>query len=544
VGNVPFAKVVLSDSRHNPGQHSLHNHAIIKALHLVRPGGLVAVLTSRYTLDAQNPAARREMAQLADLVGAVRLPTGAHRRAAGTDVVTDLLILRRHVPGEPAAESGWELAPPRPVPDRGGSEVDVTLNQYFHDHPHHVLGDLLVSHGQYGDSDLQVVGERDAAPALIRVLSEIVASATKRGQTMTAASPAQAARPAVEIALIDKDAARFEGYLDALPDGTFTRRVGGKPAPYEPPAAQAEELRQLLALRDLAMGLIRAEGRSIDDTDHIRDLRDQLNGTYDRYVAEFGPVNRSTQRQQKRQAWHVFGDWCRDHDLAKLPAGGHTVREYLADLRDRGLDQTTLTQHLDGIVKAHQTACTTEITKVVTRLRQQRFPDNEIAAAEHLAATHFAHFAATYQVRNLALELDAVAAGQAVIATAPQQMNPDLDLDEAGLQTTITIRPPQGGFRDDPFAGAVRALERFDPITQTAHKHHIFTRRVVNPTPPRLGADTAEEALSICLDTHSRVDLAEIAHLMGLPNRVQRPARRHRPHGDHPAVAAPPVPVR
>lgn len=518
VGNVPFAKVALSDPRHNPGQHSLHNHFIIKALHLVRPGGLVAVLTSRYTLDAQNPAARREMTQLADLVGAVRLPTGAHRRAAGTDVVTDLLILRRHVPGEPPADGGWELASPRPVPDRDGSEVDVNINQYFHDHPDHVLGELLVSHGQYGDNDLRVVGERDAAPALTRMLGEIVASATKRGQTMTAASPAQAARPAVAVALIDKDAARFEGYLDAVPDGTFTRRVGGKPAPYEPPAAQAEELRQLLALRDLAMGLIRAEGRSIDDTDDIRDLRGQLNRTYDRYVAAFGAVNRSTQRQQKRQAWHVFGDWCRDHDLTKLPAAAHTVREYLADLRDCGLDQATLTQHLDGVVKAHQTACTIEITKVVARLREQRFPDNEIAAAEHLAATHFAHFAATYQVRNVALDSDAVAAGQVVIATAPQQMNPDLDLDEAGLQTTITIRPPQGGFRDDPFAGAVRALERFDPVTQTARKHHIFIRRVVNPIPPRLGAETAEEALSICLDTHSRVDLAEIAHLMGLPD--------------------------
>ena len=78
---------------------SIHNHFIIKALRLVRPGGLVAVLTSRYTMDARNPAARREIASLADLVGAIRLPGGAHQRAAGTSVVTDLLVLRRREPG-------------------------------------------------------------------------------------------------------------------------------------------------------------------------------------------------------------------------------------------------------------------------------------------------------------------------------------------------------------------------------------------------------------------------------------------------------------
>ena len=93
------AQVTLHDPRHNRSGHSIHNHFIIKSLHLTRPGGLVVVLTSRYTMDARNPAARREIAGLADLVGALRLPGGAHQRAAGTGVVTDLLILRRREPG-------------------------------------------------------------------------------------------------------------------------------------------------------------------------------------------------------------------------------------------------------------------------------------------------------------------------------------------------------------------------------------------------------------------------------------------------------------
>ncbi|MDQ1427397.1 MAG: hypothetical protein QOK39_873, partial [Acidimicrobiaceae bacterium] len=85
IGNVPFGDVALHDPRHNRARHSLHNHFLVKSLHLVRPGGLVVALTSRFTLDVRNPAARREMAEMADLVGAVRLPEGAFRAVAGTD---------------------------------------------------------------------------------------------------------------------------------------------------------------------------------------------------------------------------------------------------------------------------------------------------------------------------------------------------------------------------------------------------------------------------------------------------------------------------
>ena len=95
IGNVPFADVRLHDPAYNRRGHSIHNHFIVKSLALTRPGGLVIVLSSRYTLDSGNPAARREMAELGDLLGAIRLPTGAHRRAAGTDALTDLLVFRR-----------------------------------------------------------------------------------------------------------------------------------------------------------------------------------------------------------------------------------------------------------------------------------------------------------------------------------------------------------------------------------------------------------------------------------------------------------------
>ena len=291
VGNVPFADVVLADRRHNPSGLSIHNHFIVKSLHLTRPGGLVAVLTSRYTMDAVNPAARREMAELADLVGAVRLPAGAHRRAAGTDAVTDLLLLRRRDPDTPAAGAAWERT--------RGLEVDsvqVAVNEFFHTHPQHVLGTFALG-GSYRGDELTVVGDRDATAGLRQALDAIVAAATVDGPVMTARPAGLAAARPVAYAQRNRQP---DGYLRAHPDGSFTRVTGGVEVPHEPPATQAEELRMLLALRDVEVALLEAEAASIDDTDEMDELRERLNGVYDDYVVRFGPINRFGQRRTGR----------------------------------------------------------------------------------------------------------------------------------------------------------------------------------------------------------------------------------------------------
>lgn len=147
IGNVPFGKIALHDKVHNAGGHSLHNHFIIKSLALTRPGGVVAVLTSHYTMDAANPAARREIAAMAELVAAVRLPSSAHLRAAGTQVITDVLMLRRRDPDSDAPDAaGWETA----VPIGGGPDRPVCINRYFAGHPERVIGAAGVRAGQFG----------------------------------------------------------------------------------------------------------------------------------------------------------------------------------------------------------------------------------------------------------------------------------------------------------------------------------------------------------------------------------------------------------
>ncbi|MCL2586556.1 MAG: hypothetical protein FWE35_29360, partial [Streptosporangiales bacterium] len=151
IGNVPFSNAILIDRRHNPAGHSLHNHFIVKSLDAVRPGGLVAMLTSRYTMDAVSDGARRDIADRADLVTAVRLPSGAHQRAAGTDAVTDLLILRRREDGRPPAGTGWMQSAPAEF--EGGT---ARVNEYFASRPENVLGSLIVGRGQFSSEDLMV----------------------------------------------------------------------------------------------------------------------------------------------------------------------------------------------------------------------------------------------------------------------------------------------------------------------------------------------------------------------------------------------------
>lgn len=139
IGNVPFADVRPHDPRFNQGRHALHNYFIIKSLHLTRPGGLVAVLTSHHTMDAVNPAARRDMNALADLVTAVRLPSGALRRSAGTEAVTDLLILRRREPGTEPASTGWEKTIPVELPGPGEEQrAETPINTWFTARPEDV----------------------------------------------------------------------------------------------------------------------------------------------------------------------------------------------------------------------------------------------------------------------------------------------------------------------------------------------------------------------------------------------------------------------
>ena len=288
IGNVPFAEVRLHDPRYNPGRHTLHNHFILKALELTRPGGIVAVLTSSFTMDGQNPAARREMHAAADLVGAVRLPSGAHRRTAGTEVVTDLLILRRRAPDEPPLSDDWVGTERIRLDDQV-----ARVNSYFLAHPDRVLGHLAVGHGMHGEATLLVRTDDLAATGdrLTAALTAVVTEARDTGLVFTAPAVDLGPRAAAHV----PDGRHWAGHIAAHPDGAFTvLTVDGGMDELAVPATQRDELRSLLSMRDLARDLLSREAASRDDTPELDRLRSPARGRLPRLLQTYGPINRST----------------------------------------------------------------------------------------------------------------------------------------------------------------------------------------------------------------------------------------------------------
>ncbi|WP_433121983.1 DEAD/DEAH box helicase family protein [Micromonospora sp. CA-246542] len=411
IGNVPFGKFALADRRHNPGKHTIHNHFLIKSLHLTRPGGLVVALTSRYTMDAANPAARREMAALADLVAAVRLPTSAHEAAAGTKVVTDLLVLRRREPGREQAGMAWEQTQEIDAPD--GETIHV--NEFFARRPDRILGELSVGRGAYNANDLLVTGTGDTAADLARVLGEVVDEARLAGLTLTPRVETGPAAPVAVLAAVGRE----EGHIEALEDGGFTTVVAGQVVEHKVPATQADELRALLLLRDTVTALLQAESSSLDDGDEDPDgppagsaafLRIRLNTLYDAYVEQYGFLNR-----------------------------------------------------YDTYTRRQRNKATGELETILD--------------------------------------------------------------EETGQPKLYRTYPQLAGFRGiDPYAATVFALENFNDDTRTATKADIFSKRVILPRAPRLGADSPEDALAICLDDHGAVLLPEIARLLGVDELQAREA--------------------
>ena len=288
VGNVPFGNYKVFDPIYNKPGLTIHNHFIAKSLRLTRPGGYVAVLTSRFTLDAGGTQARRELADLGDLVGAVRLPEGAMRRVAGTGVAMDLLMLRRREEGaEPNGEEWLETAPVE-TPDG-----PVQINQVFAEHPEWVLGTLRAEHGQYGQDDVEVRAlDGPLAPRLDAVLSEIVGAAGISGLRYSP-RPATMAGAGLDGGVDDaiRGPHHVEQSLLKTESGGFAMIKNGITVAHRPAQSQAGELALLIDLRETYFELVDTQA-VVGTDDAWQAARRRLNEHYDRYTRVYGPVNR------------------------------------------------------------------------------------------------------------------------------------------------------------------------------------------------------------------------------------------------------------
>jgi N12 class adenine-specific DNA methylase len=480
VGNVPFSDVKWPDEVLNPGtRFSLHDHAIRWGVTRVAPGGLCAFITSRYTADAVNPRFRRTLAGELDLIGMVRLPSTAHKRMAGTSVVTDIIIGRRIADGERPLTSPetWEQSRPLATP---GSSQPPRVNTYFHDNPQHVLGTLQAG-GMYRAGDFTVAPSGDLEQQLGAALGEITGRALAAGQRH---QPRPAGRPVIEIL-----SRRPDGTVTAKPDGTFTQVVHGQDVPLAISGErEADQTRKLVALAEARSALISAEASCPEDTDEIDVMRARMGELYDAYTAAYGPIGRFTTRTVNYSIKTLEGV------LDRLDFSRKDVPDPEVTLLETYLGRDALTR----IVRS---AANPEQVRHGTRKDKQ---GETVATVTQLVETARVRAALTAALAQVPQGADA----DTLTATFSERMSRI----ETGEQRT---RLMPAAFRSDPRRPAVEALETFDPVTQTAVKKAVFSRRTAMPHRMELGADTPQEALDLVLIHRRRVDLGEIARLLG-----------------------------
>lgn len=293
VGNVPFGDIQLHDPANNPGNHSIHNHFILKALAQTKPGGYVSVLTSRYTMDAANPAARRDMYERADLVTAIRLPTGAHSEIADTEAVTDLLVFRVRKSDETRQPFTWEHAPK--VQFSPDTEA-VSVNKYFTDHaPENVLGQMSVERGMYSANTLQVTATDETSKRLnatqvsARLQERLHASLSAAHSAGLEYSPESSEALPPQVRPEQKDL----GSLRRTPEGFEQLGQQGWEA-IKVPKTQQAELAALLDLRDQTRALLEMESSTTQDTPEMSAARQRLAAAYAEYKDQYGPLGRVT----------------------------------------------------------------------------------------------------------------------------------------------------------------------------------------------------------------------------------------------------------
>ena len=279
VGNVPFGDYKVNDKPYNRLGFSIHNYFFAKAIDQVRPGGVVALVTSRYTMDAKSPDARKYIAQRAELLGAVRLPNNAFKANAGTEVVSDILFLqKRDRPID--IEPDWVHL--------GQTPEGLTLNSYFVDHPEMVLGELTTESTQYGREECTVAPTpgADLAEQLREAVSHIHGSyqAVERDEADIADEAAE--RGAIPA---DPDVKNFSY---ALVDGEVYFRENSVMKPVELSDTAKGRVAGMIGLRQIVNELIQYQLEDYPDGD-IQAKQAELNAAYDAFYAKFGTINSS-----------------------------------------------------------------------------------------------------------------------------------------------------------------------------------------------------------------------------------------------------------
>lgn len=282
IGNVPFGNYGVAD-RNYPKRitRAIHNYFFAKTLDKVRPGGLVMFITSSFTMNGQDTSIRQYIMDRADLLGAIRLPNTAFSGNAGTQVVTDILVLKKRAKGTEYAGESFLESPGRSI---DGSWQYVNINEYFDNHPEMVLGTAALDRGMYGANSLTykpLEGKGSLGEQIREAFKNI-----KGKMDYTAQQTPEKANFAVERA---KEKTKNHG-LEVKEDGKVYRNVDGKLEVISEDKATAERISGLLGIRDAYRRLVNYLQQGLSEPE-ISKARKALNKAYDDFVKKYGPIN-------------------------------------------------------------------------------------------------------------------------------------------------------------------------------------------------------------------------------------------------------------
>ena len=458
IGNPPFANFTVSDPKYSKFKFVLHDYFFAKSVDGLRPGGLMAFVSSAGTMNKQSTTARQYLADRADFLGAIRLPNIAFKKNAGTEVTTDLVFMRKRAEGaEPNHAGSFVEAPIQQLPDKDGGTGPHSVNQWFIDHPEFIIGehglyDTLTAGARYG---VRATKGLDLAKELLAAVDRLV----EQAPAMAATDPAPTTEPGL-VAFVESE--RKDGTYVVDDEGKLWQYRGG--ALREPTRSgasgnqvsvnrkQEATIRAFIPVRDSLSRVIAAN--LADDQEAGDAARADLVRFYEAFVSEYGPIKREIHGTRKRR-----------------PAELETVRQ---EIRER-------TRLVGGVWEEGSF----DDTPLLNR-KPKAATKSEIATARQAAR------------ERLGDEFDEGTFDPADHLYAAQISTPNIAL-----------------LRADPEIWRVAALESsYDSTTNTAERSEVFTENTIRrDTEPKI--ETATDAMAHVMATTGSFDIGTAATAWG-----------------------------
>lgn len=426
IGNVPFGQFKVPDKRYDKHNWLIHDYFFGRTLDKVRPGGIIAFVTSKGTLDKENPAVRKYIAQRADLLGTIRLPNNTFKGAAGTEVTSDIIFLQKR-DRMTDIEPDWVHL--------GKDENGVTMNQYFVDNPDMICGEMKMVSGQFGP-------ESACVPYEGQELSELLSDAIQNIHAEISEYEVSELEDEEEDLSIPADPA-VRNFSFAVVDGKLYFRENSRMNPVDASVTAENRIKGLVAIRDCVRTLIEYQTEDYPDSD-IKEQQERLNSLYDDFSRKYGRIN----DRANNSVFSNDSSYCLLASLEVLDDEGNFVRK--ADMfSKRTIRQRAVITSVDTASEA-LSVCLSEKAKVDMAYMEQLTGKTEEQITSDLQSVIFLN--PLYEEGN---------------PYFPQYLTADEYL-SGNVREKLTVARSSAKIYPENFTANVEALEAVQPVDLTA----------------------------------------------------------------------------